>query len=221
MEITATTMMDAWKRAVHAIASHGHVSLDDEKRECRELLNLAVTVEQPATIGEAIRAMRSTRKWIYPSEDELANIMLNKESSPIYDYLYGQRIFAYEGVLNQVDEHVIPSLQARPGSRRAFVSLLNPVEDLRSGASNTPGIILISFRIIEKKLCVTALIRTSGFFTGWPANVYQVARLQEYVARALSIVPGSVTTISLSAHLYADQYDDIAMVLGKDVLERK
>ncbi len=98
---------------------------------------------------------------------------------------------------------------------------MNPVEDLRSGASNTPGIILISFRIIEKKLCVTALIRTSGFFTGWPANVYQVARLQEYVARALSIVPGSVTTISLSAHLYADQYDDIAMVLGKDVLERK
>jgi thymidylate synthase len=218
MEIKAATMMEAWKRAVALILSEGRVLVDDEKRECHELRNLAVLIENPATAAEGVRAMRLAKNWVYPSEEELANIMLNKEAASIYDYLFGQRIFGYKDTFDQVDEYIIPLLQQRPNTRRAIIGLLDPVEDLRLGAKNIMGLCLIHFQVTDKRLCVTAVIRTSGFFTGWPANVYQVSKLQEYVARALSLPQGSITTISLSAHLFKENLDDIAEVLGKDAL---
>jgi thymidylate synthase len=218
MEIRAATMKEAWKRAVALILSEGRTLVDDDKRECHELRNLVVVIENPATAAEGVRAMRLAKSWIYPSEEELANIMLNKEAASIYDYLFGQRIFSYRDTFDQVDEYVIPLLQQRPNSRRAVIALLDPVEDLRLGVKNIMGLCLIHFQVVDKRLCVTAVIRTSGFFTGWPANVYQVSKLQEYVARALSLPQGSITTISLSAHLFKENLEDIGEVLGKDVL---
>ena len=218
MEIRAATMKEAWKRAVALILSEGRTLVDDDKRECHELRNLVVVIENPATAAEGVRTMRLAKSWIYPSEEELANIMLNKEAASIYDYLFGQRIFSYRDTFDQVDEYVIPLLQQRPNSRRAVIALLDPVEDLRLGAKNIMGLCLIHFQVVDKRLCVTAVIRTSGFFTGWPANVYQVSKLQEYVARALSLPQGSITTISLSAHLFKENLEDIGEVLGKDVL---
>jgi len=218
MEIRATTMKEAWQEAIKLILTQGRVFIDDDKRECHELNHLAVTIENPASAAEGVRAMRSARTWIYPSEEELANIMLNKEAASIYDYLYGQRIFAYHDVFSQIDEYIIPLLQRRPNTRRAIVSLLDPEEDLKLDAKNIIGLCLLHFQLIDKRLCVTAVIRTSGFFTGWPANVYQVARLQEHVARALSLPPGSITTVSLSAHLFAENLPDVATLLGNDVL---
>ena len=218
MEIRCQTMMEAWQAAVKLILSEGRLFLDDDKRECRELRDFTVIIENPSSAAEGVRAMRASHKWIYPSEEELANIMLNKEAASIYDYLYGQRIFAYRDAFNQVDDYIIPLLQQRPHTRRAVVALLDPEADLRLDAKNILGLCLIHFQVVEKKLCVTAIIRTSGFFTGWPANVYQVAKLQEHVARALSLPQGSITTISLSAHLFSENLDDVAEILGKDVL---
>jgi thymidylate synthase len=218
MEIKAVTMMEAWRAAVGLILTEGRLFIDDDRRECRELRNLAVVIENPSSAAEGVRAMRASRKWIYPSEEELANIMLNKEAASIYDYLFGQRIFSYHDAFNQVDDYVIPLLQRRPNTRRAVVVLLDPPEDLRLDAKNILGLCLLHFQVVDRKLCVTAVIRTSGFFTGWPANVYQVAKLQEHVARALSLPQGSITTISLSAHLFSENLEDVADVLGKDVL---
>ncbi len=221
MEIKAATVMEAWREAIRLILAEGRIFTDDESRESCELLNLTVTIESPSTAVEAVRAMRAYRKWIYPSEEELANIVLNKDALPNYDYLYGQRIFDYDHTLNQVDEYVIPLLQQRPNTRRAVVTLLNPLRDARIGKKNFPSISVISFRVIEQRLCVTVFIRTSGFFTGWPANVYQMSKLQEYVAHALALPRGPLTTISLSAHLHMDTLDDVEAVLGKGVAKRK
>ncbi|MBR9693380.1 hypothetical protein GOV07_05675 [Candidatus Woesearchaeota archaeon] len=219
MEIKAVTVMEAWQAAIRHILSEGIVFIDDDKRECREVRNLTVTVEKPSSAADGVRAMRSCRRWKYPSEEELANIMLNKEAASIYDYLYGQRIFDYNGKSDQINDFVIPLLQNNPNTRRAVVSLLNPVRDLHPDAKNVLGISLIHFRIVEKRLCVTTIIRTSGFFTGWPANVFQIAKLQEHVAHALSLPPGPLTTISLNAHLHSGNFDDIEHVLGEDILK--
>jgi len=218
MEIRAATMTEAWRQAISLILREGRIFIDDDKQECHELRDLTVTIENPATAADGVRAMRTAQNWVYPSEEELANIMLDKEAASIYDYLYGQRIFGYRDAFNQIDEYVIPLLQRRPNSRRAVVSLLDPEEDLRLDAKNILGLCLLHFRVVERRLCVTAVIRTSGFFTGWPANVYQVTKLQEYVARALSLPQGSITTVSLSAHLFSENLEDVSAVLGKDML---
>jgi len=145
--------------------------------------------------------------------------MLNKEAASIYDYLYGQRIFSYAGTTNQVDDYVIPLLKRNPDTRRAVIALLNPPRDLRPDASNVLGVSLIHFRILDGRLTVTTVIRTSGFFTGWPANVFQIAKLQEHVAHVLQLPPGSITTISLAAHVHTEHLDDLELVLGKDLLK--
>ncbi len=219
MEISAETMMEAWKAAMRRILSQGRRFVDDDGKACREVRNLVVTVEKPSSTVDGVRAMRVVQKWRYPSEKELANIMLHKEAAGIYDYLYGQRIFAYDGTLNQIDEYVVPLLQQRPETRRAVVSLLNPPRDLKVEKKNVLGMSLLQFRIIEKRLIVNAVIRTSGFFTGWPANVFQVAKLQEHVARKLQVPAGPLTTISLAAHVHEENLDDIELVLGKDVVK--
>ncbi len=211
-------MMEAWRAAIRAITIHGRFFLDDEKREGKEIANLTITIEEPATTADGIRAMRRFRGWRYPSEEELASIILNKEGGFVYDYLYGQRIFSYNEKLNQVDGYVIPLLKERPGTRRAIISLLNPIRDLKVNAQNVLGVSLIHFRIINGRLNVTAVIRTSGFFTGWPANVFQVAKLQEYVSRNLQLPPGALTTVSLSAHVHEENHEEIRAVLGPDVI---
>ncbi len=219
MEIRAATTMDAWKQAIRYVLEKGKVFVDDDGRECHEVRHLTVTVEKPSSAADGVRAMRLCRKWKYPSEEELTNIMLNKEAASTYDYLYGQRIFAFNGVVNQIDDYVIPLLQKKPNTRKAIVSLLNPARDMQPDAKNVLGVSLISFRIVDKRLAATAVIRTSGFFTGWPANIFQLARLQEHIAHVLNLPPGALTTMSLHAHLHSENFEDIEVVLGKDILK--
>jgi thymidylate synthase (methanogen type) len=220
MEIREESMLVAWKGAISFILSEGRAFIDDEGRECHEVNNLRVTVEKATSTVEGVRAMRRNRKWHYPSEEELSNIMLNKEAASVYDYLYGQRIFSYNGTLDQVNDFIIPLLKRKQNTRRAIISLLNPVRDLKPDAKNIVGISLIHFRVIEGRLNVTAVIRTSGFFTGWPANIYQLSKLQEYVAHAINLPQGVITTISLAAHLHSDSFDDIELVLGEEILKK-
>lgn len=221
MEIKAETVMDAWKMAIQHILANGRTYTDDEGRQSCEVANLTIVITNPSSAREAVHAMRSSRKWIYPSEEELTNIILHKDESPIYDYMYSQRIFNYEHILNQVDEYVIPLLQQKPNTRRAVIALLNPLRDMKLDKKNFPSLSFIFFKIVEKQLNVSVVIRTSGFFTGWPANVFQIAKLQDYVAHALALPRGNITTISLSAHLHLDTLEDVASVLGKEVVTKR
>lgn len=214
MEIFGETVQNVWRNAVEKILKHGIRFMDDNRGDCFQLSNLMVTIQKPSSIADAVRTLQRYKRWIYPSEEELVNIILNKEANAFYDYLYGQRIFDYRHTVNQIDEYVIPLLRKNPNSRRANVSLFNPEKDMRIGKRNYPGIAFISFKIIEKRLCVTTIIRTSDFFIGWPSNLFQISKLQEYVAHTLAVPPGTITTLSLSAHLHLDNIEDIKNVLG-------
>lgn len=212
MDIEADTFMECWHRVLQRILDEGRSFVDDDNLDCLEISNLTVRVLRPDTAKEGIRVMRKRKEWRYPSEEELTRIMLHKDAESVYDYLYGQRLFGYDGVLNQIDDHVIPILTSKRTTRRAVAMSLNPSKDLRPDALNIPGISMVNFRLIEGKLEVTGIIRTSGFLTGWPANVFQLWKLQEYVAHALEVPLGSLTTISLSAHLHNVNMEEIREV---------
>jgi len=216
MEIHASTVMEAWRRAIKEILERGQIAKDEDGRECREVLNLNVTVEQPDSGAEAVRMLRSTRAWVYPNEEELTNVVLHKEASPIYDYMYGQRLFDFDGTLNQIDDYVIPLLQQRPNSRRAVAALYNPLRDMRLDKQHFPSFALVSFRVVEQRLVVTTVFRSSEFLSGWPANLFQVAKLQEHVARALGLPRGPITTTSLSGHLHLENLETVEALLGKE-----
>ncbi|MFA5797382.1 MAG: thymidylate synthase [Candidatus Woesearchaeota archaeon] len=215
MELTEKTTMQAWKAALNYISTEGEDFIDHEQRVCREILNLCVVITDPTSDFEKpIDAMRSF-DLVYPSTDELAAIIFSKDSSNMFEYSYGPRMFNYLGQKDQINDFIIPLLRKDPSSRRGVVSLFNPVKDLDIHSKNIPSLMFIAFKIKKGALHITCFIRSNDFFIGWPGNIYQIAILQRFVAEKLAVSIGSLTTISSSAHLFHEHFDMIAHILKK------
>lgn len=215
MEIIEKTVFTAWKSSLIHIKDNGKDFKDTDGRVCREELNLTVIIEEPSTDFERPIDMMQEFEWIYPSKEELASIILNKEESAVYEYSYGPRIFHYERVVDQINDFVIPLLKKDPLSRRAVVSLFNPITDSDINSKNIPSLMFIYFKILNDKLSATCFIRSNDFFIGWPGNIYQIYVLQKYVAEKLGKGIGNLTTTSCSAHIFHEHFEMIDRILKK------
>jgi len=214
MEIQAPTTTDAWKAVLNLIMTKGKDFKDDEDRTCREILNLSVTIENPDVApDEPVERIRKFDKWFYPSKEELVNIIFNQYDLPLYEYTYGSRLFGYQGKIDQINSYVIPLLKKNPTSRRATIVVVDPQEDAQMHNRNAPALVSLHFKIDDGKLRLTSVIRSNDYFIGWPANIYQLAMLQRYVAQELSARVGALTTYSVSAHLFDEYFEDIEEVL--------
>jgi len=216
MEITNNNAYDLWKEAIHNIKIRGKNFIDNDNRTCVELFNLVLNLKDVDTceILEPISIMIGSKKWVYPSKEELSSIMFKEFQAPIYDYTYGGRIFCYSGSLDQINSFVIPLLKKDPNSRRAILVFYDPIEDSKPLNKNNPGIIYLQFRVIDELLNMTCHIRSNDLFFGWPANLYQVFCLMDYVAKKLDLKKGTITTISNSAHIFVEDFDEINEILG-------
>jgi thymidylate synthase len=216
MEIKEKTTMDAWKSGMKAVLDEGREFIDTNKRVCREVINLKIDVSDPKKdIARPIETLNEFKKWVYPPIDEIENIILSKKLAPAYAYSYGPAIFNYDGRINQIDDFVIPLLKSDPVSRRATVILWDPRTDSNPNKKAAPGFVMLHFRIEEGRLNSTAVIRSNDMFFGWPANIYQMFVIQEYIAKKLNCKTGSLTTFSISAHIFKDEFDEIKQVLEK------
>jgi thymidylate synthase (methanogen type) len=216
MEIILPTAQDAWKATLHSIIEKGKEFKDNDHRDCKELLNVSVTITSPDVgIEEPIDTIKKIDKWVYPSKDELISIIFNEIEQPLYEYTYGSRIFGYQGTIDQINDYIIPLLKENPMSRRASIVTIDPRKDLNIKNKNAPGLISLHFKIHDEKVLLTAVIRSNDFFIGWPANIYQLAALQYYVAEQLERRVGPLTTYSISAHLFMEYSEEIQKVLEK------
>jgi thymidylate synthase len=213
MIISEKTCIESWKRALKAIIEEGSDFTDTDKRQCRELLNLVIDIEQPEKDYDKILDVLKKFEWIYPSVEELSSIILNKENLAMYEYNYGPRIFNFLGKKDQVHDFIIPLLKNDPNSRRAVISLFNPQTDSDILNKNVPSLMSIHFRIKNDRLNCTYLIRSNDTFIGWPGNIYQIYLLQKYIADKLNIKTGSLTTVSCSAHVFHEHFEDVKKIL--------
>ncbi|MCF7866573.1 thymidylate synthase [Candidatus Woesearchaeota archaeon] len=215
MELIKNDALSLWKESLRYVLSKGEDYKDNDGRVCREVFNFVMTLSEDATnIEGPIDLMRKSKIWIYPSKEELSSIMFKINQAPIYEYTYGGRIFNFSGQFDQVNEFIVPLLKKDFSSRRAVMSIYNPLQDSDINNRNTPGIIYLHFRIKENKLWVTAHIRSNDLFFGWPANLYQLYELQNSIAKELKIEKGKLTVISDSAHIFLDDQDRINEVVG-------
>ena len=197
------------------IKENGLDFTDRDNRMCREVLNMVVIVEEPSLdVDKPIDIMQQF-EWTYPSKEELASIILNKEESAVYEYSYGPRIFNFQKNKDQINDFVIPLLKKDPTSRRAVVSLYNPSTDSNILSKNIPSIMFLNFKIVNDALNLTCFIRSNDFFIGWPGNIYQVYALQKSVAEKLQKSIGSLTTISSSAHVFHEHFEHVEKILAK------
>lgn len=205
---------EAWKSALKFILENGKDYVDLDNRICREVLNLGVEILNPKeNISKPITLLSSLGKWMYPPIDEIAEVIQKAENLGTYEYCYGPRVFKYRNVVDQINEYVIPLLKANPSSRRAVISLWDPIEDSKVGKGNVVAWLVSDFKVREGKLYLTFYGRSIDFFIGWPVNIYQQFLLMEKVAREINSDLGSLTTFVSSAHIFLEHTDEINKIL--------
>ncbi len=205
MEITRKTTLETWKDTLKYVIEKGEDFDDVNKRVCREVLNLKVTILNPLKdITMPIEILNGFEKWVYPHLAEIANITLAKNMG-----------FNFNDSVNQIDDFIIPLLKKDPNSRRAVVTTWNPLQDSNVYNKLVPGLMMIDFKLRDGKLNLTSVVRSNDMFFGWSANIYQLFVLQKYVMEKLDCKIGSLSTFSTSAHIFGDQFSDIKKVLSK------
>lgn len=213
MEIISESIEKGWKKALKYVLENGKDFVDGDGRTCREVINLNISLENENDITKPIEIINSFEKWIYPPLEELESVVLSKKEIAGYYYNYGARAFNFNDI-NQIDNYLIPLLKKDKTTRRATVVFYNPIKDSFLFKKDIPGMIMTNFNMRNNKLNVLSVIRSNDLFFGWPANVYQTHILQKYVAEKINCEVGSLQILSISAHIFEDQFEDINKILS-------
>jgi len=212
--IDKKTTTEAWKEALRLVINNGVDFMDENNRVCRESFNLLIRIENPKDdIKNPIKILNTFKHWKYPPYEEIAQVMLTSKTSPDYAYSYGSRIFNFADKKDQINDYIIPLLKENPNSRRATITIWDPIEDSNVINRDVPGLIMIDFKLRQNKLNAVAVIRSNDLFFGWPANIYQLYELQCYIAKKLKCEMGNLDTFSISAHIFSDQFEYIKKIL--------
>jgi thymidylate synthase len=206
--IQEKTARAAWIALLERIRTEGRIYIDQDGRECKELLNVLLTIENPADTLDVVREMQRQKTWVYPSPEELKAIILGSLAEDAHEYSYVPRLF---GGANQIDGFVIPLLKQNPQSRRAVAILYKPDIDSKVFSRNVPGMLSITFRYITT-LEATCHVRSNDVFIGFPANSYQLRCLQEYVAAKLGVQAGPLHIFSSSAHFFSEYEEEFKVI---------
>lgn len=215
MEIHEKTAEKAWKKLLKHVLENGTDFIDRKNRLCKECLNVVVSIESVEGITKPIEILSSFKKWVYPSLDELKAFVLERKDVPGYYYHYGSRAFDYNGI-DQVNNYLIPLLRKDPTSKRGIIVFYGPEKDTLPLKKETPGVVMINFNIRNDKLHTTIVIRSNDLFFGWPGNIVQAYYLAEYVGKELNCKLGSINTISISAHVFEEQFEYIKKIIGEE-----
>jgi len=206
MYIRSKSIQSAWLRILSSL--HYSDLFESERGQTKELLNLMVKITDPENdmICEHF-PMGETELEDYSKQ------LLNPDKQGFF-YTYGERLRnnGKEGV-DQID-YVVKCLKENPNSRRAIAVTWIPPVDTKT--DEVPCMILVDFKVRNKKLHLTAVFRSNDMFGAWPANAYGLTRLGEHVAQELGIKFGTLTTLSISAHIYEHDFNNVKSVLGVD-----
>ena len=209
--IRARSISDAWHRGLNLIWRQGQEITDERGTRIRELLSCQVVVEDP--YQEMIPKEYS---WNEERLEEYAGQLLSGVN-PGFEYTYGERLRAWSlpGVppLDQI-EQVIRRLKESSATRRATaVTWIPPVDTAKD---EVPCMIVDDFKLRDGRLNLAVFFRSHDFAGAYPANLYGLARVLEYVAGEVGAELGSISTTSASAHIYEHDWDWVEeMLLGK------
>jgi thymidylate synthase len=207
--IRGKTISDAWHRGMNLIWRQGWDIEDERGIRIKELLAMQVVVEDPYQDMIPIEY-----SWSQERLEEYA-LQLQSGQNSGFEYTYGERLRSWsvpgQGLsVDQID-YVIRRLLASPSTRRATaITWVPPVDTARD---EVPCMIVDDFKLRDGRLFLTALFRSHDFAGAYPANLYGLARLLQMVSCRVGAKPGSITTISASAHIYDHDWDWVEEML--------
>ena len=209
--IRARSISDAWHRGLNLIWRQGQEITDERGTRIRELLSMQVVVED--SYQEMIPKEYS---WNEERLEEYAEQLLSGVN-PGFEYTYGERLRAWSlpGVppLDQIEQAIRRIKESSATRRATAVTWIPPVDTAKD---EVPCMIVDDFKLRDGRLNLAVFFRSHDFAGAYPANLYGLARVLEYVGGEVGAELGSISTTSASAHIYEHDWDWVEeMLLGK------
>jgi thymidylate synthase len=212
--IEGKTIAETWVKIIHRIKTTGTIRPTGYDGKWQELIDLmAVVTEEPDDFYfPEPNYLPIDRSFLEEYISQILDDAINQEG---VKYTYGQRLRSWFG-RDQIDQ-VIEKLAHDINSARAVMSLWDASQDHND---NPPCLNHIWVRIVDNELSLTATFRSNDMFSAWPANAMGLRALQKYIYVALInktdhiLKIGALITISQSAHIYDDCFENVANVIS-------
>ena len=218
--IEGKTIAETWVKIIHRIKTTGTIRPTNYDGKCQELIDLMAIVTDEPDDFYFPDYLPINRNFLEEYISQILDDAPNQEGvkpvlSGVETYTYGQRLRSWFG-RDQI-EQVIEQLATNIDSARAVMSLWDASQD---NNDNPPCLNHIWVRIVDNELSLTATFRSNDMFSAWPANAMGLRALQKYIYSSLvekthhSLKMGALITISQSAHIYDDCFENVSNVIS-------
>ncbi len=203
--LRAKTPVDGWTRVVRMIMNSGMTRVDERGIATRWCDNVMIHIGYPYS-GRVTDLYPFSEKVL---REKYATQLLNPDRMD-FDYTYGERLNAWgTEVINQI-EYVIEKLKSDPNTRRAVATTWDPRKD--EVVDEVPCLNHFVFMAREDCLDLSVMIRSNDMYGAWLANVYALGELLTHVSERTNMDTGTVTTLSVNAHIYKHDWEQAAQI---------
>lgn len=196
--VKGSSILDAHEKLEEMLLREGNKFLS-ERKEVIELLNVHSMIRYPY-----IRGIHPY--WNGPKLEEYIDQFF-KVNDQGFIYTYGDRIIEYANdglnVINQL-EYVIDKLWNNPNTRRAVMSIYDPMRD--NGVEDIPCLQHVQYQIRSGVLLTTILYRSHDIDAYYP-NLCGLAEISKHIAEQLGLFQGEIHVMSNNLHKYVHQME--------------
>lgn len=205
MYIKARTPVEAWKRLVKGIMEKGMMRVDERESKTLWRDNVMIHISHP--FEERVSDLYPFSETIL--REKYATQLLNPDRMD-FEYTYGERLRAWGSeTLDQI-EYVVEKLKESRHTRRAVATTWDPRKD--TVTDEVPCLNHFVFMEREGHIDISVMIRSNDMYGAWPANVYALSELLLFVAKETGLDPGTITTLSVNAHIYEHDWENAQQV---------
>ncbi len=214
--VQAETVAQTWLKILNLISRYGRTEKTRyaSNNELKEILNLTVVITKENPDKEYFP------HYLPFSKEELLAYypeMMTSRRIQTAAYNYGHRLRNQQGI-NQIKE-IISLLKRRPFSKKGFAVLYRVDDWKKVDSSDTPCMTQLHARITQNKLFLTAYFRSQDMFHGWPRNAFALRKVQKEIAAGVGMKMGPLSIITMSAHMYADDWKTAGEILKENYLK--
>jgi thymidylate synthase len=201
--LKATSLYNAWYKAVREVSLHGEEVFDERFYRTKEVQNLIIEIRKP------LMDITQHDYWFGDKLRDYEEQILDPEKGS-FIYTYGNRLRGYfvrnrdldPEIVDQV-ERVIHRIQESQATRRATMVTLDPEVD--HYREEMPCIISIDFKVRNQLLDTTVFWRSNDIYGAYYPNIKGMLFLANFVAMQTKTKINSLTTHTTSGHIY--EYD--------------
>lgn len=225
--IEAETIAEAFPEIMYRIRTTGRMMTTGYGGYWQELINMTVVINNEPEGFKFEPYLPVDAEYIKSYLPQMCEGLKGQESA--VKYTYGSRMREYFGI-NQVQE-IIEKLAKEPDACSAVINLWDSggIRDDKSSDhqhGGSPCLNHLWFRIENDRLHCVATFRSNDMYSAWVANAMGLRHLQMRIVEALvdegldDLVPGTLTTNSLSAHIYEHSFDAADSLMSKRSLKQ-